>query len=369
MTLQKSKIWTKRLTGLICASVLACIFTPPAQAEEVQHLRHSIRALGMGNAFTAVANDESALFYNPAGLESVKNYSFELVSLAATVNQNLLDIASADGSDATATLGTITGGKIYSEANASLLSFTAPGWGWSFFGSLVIDPGVHNPVVPYFDVAGFVQSGIAVGFSMNFMDQLLDVGVGLKSVSRTGIRTEVHIVDFLDDDFSSNIQDDFVDGKKQQAIDVGLIYHMEDFYNYQTKFGAVVKNIGGMDFGTTGTFPTTIDVGVASESEFVGLDVLVAADVVDIAFKNTPTKSLQRNFNVGAEFGMYMRNNGHHTLSARLGMKGGYASTGWTLNPPYIPITIDYAEWSEEIGTYGGSNRDKRKSLQLAINF
>ncbi len=369
MTLQKSKIWTKGLTGLICASFLACIFTPAAAAEEVQHLRNSIRALGMGNAFIAVANDESALFYNPAGLESVKNYTFEFVSVAVTANQSLLDIANADGTDSTATLGSITGGKIYSEANVSLMSFTAPGWGWSLFGSLVIDPGVHNPVVPYFDVSGFVQSGAAVGFSMNFMDQLLDIGVGLKSVSRTGIRTEVHIVDFLDDDFADNIQDDFVEGTKQQAIDVGVIYHLESIYNFQTKFGAVMKNIGGMDFGSTGKFPTTIDLGVASESEFVGLDMLLAADVVDIGFKNTPVKSLKRNFNIGAELGMFMRNNGHHALSSRFGMKGGYPSKGFTINPPYLPITIDYAEWSEEIGTYGGSNRDERKSLQLAINF
>src|SRR5438105_3337630 len=34
----------------------------------IHHLYQSNRALGMGDAFTAVANDYSAIFYNPAGL-------------------------------------------------------------------------------------------------------------------------------------------------------------------------------------------------------------------------------------------------------------------------------------------------------------
>ena len=327
----------------------------------------------MGNAFIAATNDDSALFYNPAGLESVKNYTFELVSFGGTINQSTLDIAAASGSDSTALLGAMTGGKIYNELNGSGLSFVAPGWGWSFFGGLVIEPEIHNPVVPYFNVSGYVQGGAVAGFSMNFADQLLDVGVTFKSISRAGISKEVHLVDFLDEDFADTIQDEFETGSMQNAIDVGAIYHFENFYNYQLKLGAVMRNIGGMDFGSTGSFPTTMDFGVASESEFFGVDLLLAADLIDATFKNTPTKSLKRNTNFGAEFGMFMRSNGQHALSYRVGMKGGYPSSGWTLNPHFLLLgvipKIEYAEWSEEIGTFGGANEDKRKSLQITFNF
>ncbi len=338
-------------------------------AEEVQHLRYSVRALGMGNAFIASVNDEFSLYYNPAGLESVKNYTFEALSVGAAVNQNLLDIAQASGSDATALLGQITGNKIYFEGNGSFLSFTAPGWGWSLFSSIVLDGTVHNPVVPYITTNAYAQAGGVFGLSMNFDDGLLDVGASIKQVSRAGIGTTLHIVDFLDPNLEQNLRDQFETGAPQKSVDLGATYHIEDYYLFQTKVSAVLRNISGLDFGTTGKIPTTLDFGIASESEFFGVDVLLAADLVDATFKTTKVKSLRRNLNIGAEFGLFMRSNGHHVISYRLGMKGPYPSSGFTFNPPYIPIMIDYAQWSEEIGAYSGALRDRRQAVQIAINF
>ena len=48
------------------------------QAAEPSFLRESIRARGMGHAFTAVANDEMVLYYSPAGLRSVKYNIYEV---------------------------------------------------------------------------------------------------------------------------------------------------------------------------------------------------------------------------------------------------------------------------------------------------
>ena len=47
------------------------LLAPQLQAAEPAFIRESIRARGMGNAFTAAANDEMLLFYNPAALRSV----------------------------------------------------------------------------------------------------------------------------------------------------------------------------------------------------------------------------------------------------------------------------------------------------------
>ena len=44
------------------------LFAPLLQSSEPNFIRESIRARGMGNAFTAAANDEMLLFYNPAAL-------------------------------------------------------------------------------------------------------------------------------------------------------------------------------------------------------------------------------------------------------------------------------------------------------------
>ena len=51
------------------------LFVPLLQAAEPAFVRESIRARGMGNAFTAAANDEMLLFYNPAALRSCLLYT------------------------------------------------------------------------------------------------------------------------------------------------------------------------------------------------------------------------------------------------------------------------------------------------------
>jgi long-chain fatty acid transport protein len=52
----------------LAASVLLCLGSMSAHAGGFQIPEMGIKAMGMGNAFTAVANDPSALWFNPAGI-------------------------------------------------------------------------------------------------------------------------------------------------------------------------------------------------------------------------------------------------------------------------------------------------------------
>jgi hypothetical protein len=273
-----------------------------------------------------------------------------------------------NSSNSNAFLGKLVGNKIYLEANLGLLSVSGPGWGYSIFGNTLLDNTVHNPTVPYFEIKTYVQYGVVGGLAFDFMDELLDVGATFKMVSRRGVGKTVHIVDFLDDDFSKNIEKEF-DAKTLFSPDVGAIYHLDQLYNLQTKVAFVMKNVGGMDFGSSGKIPMTFDMGVSTESELVGFDIIMALDYVDITGKTTRKKSFSRNLKMGVEVGVFKRTNGHHALSFRVGRNGPYSTMGFTLNPPYIPIKIDYANWSEEVGLVGGEIEDKRQSVQLAFNF
>ena len=68
------------------------LFTPLLQAAEPAFIRESIRARGMGNAFTAAANDEVLLFYNPAALRSVYYNMYEIVGFNTTTNENTINL-------------------------------------------------------------------------------------------------------------------------------------------------------------------------------------------------------------------------------------------------------------------------------------
>ena len=270
-------------------------------AEEPQHLRYSVRALGMGNAFVAAVNDESSLYYNPAGLSSVRRQIIEIIGLRTTVNQNIIDLSAE--TDQTALIGKVVGNKLAVDAGLVTPSITAPGWGISTFGDVMFDAQVHNPTVPYFELLSYLQYGLVGGVSKSLDDKSLDVGVSFKLVQRMGIGKTVHIVDFTGDDFQQDLEDSFVD-KQQVAPDIGVIYHDDRWYNWQMKYGLVIKNVGGLDFGSSGAIHSTIDAGVASESEFAGVDLLLAADLVDIAYQSTAKQSLMRKLNLGAERGI-----------------------------------------------------------------
>ncbi|MBI12793.1 MAG: hypothetical protein CL934_07315, partial [Deltaproteobacteria bacterium] len=74
------------ISRVLSLLILLGTVTPLVHAREPAFLRESIRARGMGNAFTAVANDEMVLYYNPAGLRSVQYNAYEVLKFNISNN-------------------------------------------------------------------------------------------------------------------------------------------------------------------------------------------------------------------------------------------------------------------------------------------
>ena len=71
------------------------LFAPLLQAAEPAFIRESIRARGMGNAFTAAANDEMLLFYIPAALRSVYYNIYQVAGFNTTYNENITNLGNS----------------------------------------------------------------------------------------------------------------------------------------------------------------------------------------------------------------------------------------------------------------------------------
>jgi hypothetical protein len=360
------------LRHLLSMFLLIAFLTPlgirTAYGDEPQYIKRSVRALGMGNAFVAVVNDENALFYNPAGLHSIQQHIFEVLTLNATVNKNFTDLGSESDDNQATTIGKLVGKKLYVDANLGLMSINGPGWGYAIFGSYLFDARIRNPSVPYLELKMYLQYGAIGGLALSFFDETLVAGANYKILSRNGVGRDVHIVDFLDDDFSDQIEDDFT-AQTGASPDFGMTYKLDAYYNWEPKVALVLRNIGGMDFGSSGEIPMTIDLGFATQSEFEGFDVILALDVIDLAQEATAYKSFKRNLKMGLEIGMLKRSNSHHTLSYRMGRNGPYSTWGFSVNIPYLPMKLDYANWSEEIGNVAGDIEDNRQAIQFSFNF
>ena len=355
------------LTGLWILSAPLLLAVEPA------FVRESLRARGMGNAFTATANDEMLFFYNPAGLRSVNYNIYEVVGFNFTTNQNVLDLGNSSSSNAT--LGDIAGKKIYAEGNLGLLSHINSRFGWSLFSGGLLDIQVRNPVFPYLETKAYLQSGIAGGMAWSFMDYQLDVGLGAKIVYRAGIDTKLHvfdeaIIEITEDKKTTKLEKKF-SNKAAFAPDVGATYHFDSVHNMEPKVALSLQNIGGLDFEAAGKVPMTMNLGVSTESELSGFDFILAADYRDLTNSQDLVSEgniiTTRNLKLGAEMGWNRLFNGHHLFSLRVGRNGPYNSVGWSMN--LFGFKVDFAKYSQEIGGYGGELEDKRTSLQVSLIF
>ena len=349
------------------------LFAPLLQAAEPAFIRESIRARGMGNAFTAAANDEMLLFYNPAALRSVYYNMYEVVGFNTTTNENTINLGKS--SSGFSTIGSLAGKKIYNEVNLGLLSHVNSRFGWSFFSNGLLDIQVRNPIIPYLETKAYVQTGLAGGMAWSFLDFQLDLGLGVKLVQRSGIDTKLHIFDeaiieFTEDQKTTKLQKKFA-SKAAFAPDAGVIYHFDSYHNMEPKVAFSLQNIGGLDFEGAGKVPMTMNIGVSTESEFNGFDMILAADYRDLADSQEMISKgnimTERNIKIGVEFGWKKLFNGHHLISLRAGRNGPYNSVGWSMN--LFGFKVDFAKYSEEIGGYAGELEDKRTSLQVSLIF
>jgi hypothetical protein len=349
------------------------LFTPLLQAAEPAFVRESIRARGMGNAFTAAANDEMLLFYNPAALRSVYYNIYQIAGFNTTYNENITNLGNS--SSGFSTLGSLAGKNIHNEIDIGFLSHVNSRFGWSLFTNSLVDLKVRNPIIPYLETKAYAQAGIAGGMAWSFLDFQLDLGLGAKLVQRSGIDTKLHISDkgiiqLIEDQKTTKLEKKGA-SKAALAPDAGVIYHFDSYHNMEPKVAFSLQNIGGLDFKGAGKVPMTMNIGVSTESEFNGIDIILAADYRDLADSQEMISKgnimSERNIKIGVEFGWQKLFNGHHLISIRAGRNGPYNSVGWSLN--LFGFKIDFAKYSEEIGGYAGELEDKRTSLQVSLIF
>ena len=350
------------------------LFAPQLQAAEPAFVRESIRARGMGNAFTAAANDEMLLFYNPAALRSVYYNIYQIVGFNTTYNENITNLGNLSGGFSS--IGDLAGENIHNEIDIGFLSHVNSRFGWSLFTNSFVDIQVRNPIIPYLETKAYAQYGLALGMAWSFMDYQLDVGLGGKLATRKGIDKKLHIsdpavIELIEDQKTTKLMKLAETSETSLAPDFGVIYHFDSYHNMEPKVAFSLQNIGGLDFEGAGKVPMTMNIGVSTESEFNGFDMILAADYRDLADSQEMISKgnimTERNIKIGVEFGWQKLFNGHHLISFRAGRNGPYNSVGWSLN--LFGFKVDFAKYSEEIGGYAGELEDKRTSLQVSLIF
>ncbi|MDP2752998.1 MAG: hypothetical protein Q8P40_01195, partial [Nitrospirota bacterium] len=82
----------RRIVVFIIAAIFVLTSGYSAMAKEYPSLYRGIRPLGMGGAFTAVSDDENALFYNPAGLSKISKFKLGLINPLLEVSKKSIEL-------------------------------------------------------------------------------------------------------------------------------------------------------------------------------------------------------------------------------------------------------------------------------------
>lgn len=386
------------LQALFFVTVLG--FAGVASAQEGLHTsihKHyqAPRALGMGGAFVAVANDYSSIFYNPAGLARLDqgqfNGSIDIGVSGQQFTNFLKEIDEAskiedDDAQFTAMVEVLQRnyGKQFS-VRLGLLNalYVRPNWGIALLpADFTLDMKIHNQATPAINVRAYLDTTLAYAYGQAFRDENIpgkfSWGVTTKFVNRGYANKVVNALDLAADSkvvSSKDLRDGYT-----VDFDLGLLYTPyvggESWLRYsRPTFGLVVRNV--LDYGFNKSFDVfnkedteaperlyrTIDLG--SRFEMPSFSIFGWRAVLDVQDLMHPNYSTRKSLHMGAEFDWTVTSwwKGQY----RIGVNQGYPTMGASFL--LAAFRLDLVTYGEDVGSSNdpAENRMFRLNLNLDI--
>lgn len=357
----------------------------------------SARALGMGDAFVAVADDYSAIFYNPAGLARIKssqvNLSMDISMTTAFSNfySDLTGIGSiddpADQSAAYIDLFQKNFGNIYGGRGGLFHgTWVTDNWGVAILPmDVALEMTVHNNAFPSLSTRLIADSTIAVGYGdtvrNDHLGGKLEWGVTGKFVNRNYLNADLNVADLVVDSTLFR-RTDMVEGYALDA-DIGLLYSpflseglVGDLFRLaRPTFGVVLRNALGGEFknslnilnnGSTGQpekMERVIDIG--TRWEYPEVFIFSGRGVMDFRNIGHSQYSLKKGLHLGFEFDWRMASwwNGQY----RFGLSQGYLTTG--LSALFGVFRLDLVTYGEETGTEAQPRESRSYMARFNMDF
>ena len=350
------------------------LFTTVLCADGYDYIYRGPRPLGMGGAFTAVSDDENAVFYNPAGLNRIKpgEGKISVLNPQIVLNTSAMNVISKISNkmtkDPIETLTPYIGQNMHAQVVSSM-----PYWVRRNFEIALLLPSLSNNTTLRRNVAVqaienvVVNSGLMVGFAHGFMQDRLSIGADIKFL----VRGAGHVV-FDAVQLYTKRGIDFKDiGGYGFGVDgdIGALYTFNKIGFVVPSVGLSINNIGATKFPThfgdgkpvPEQFRLKRSVGLGSKFEMPSgwhfSKWIIAFDVNNIGQSGTFFKKVH----LGTEAWLF------DFFGLRGGINQGYFTFGLTLNVPVMQI--EFFTYGEEIGDSAGSKGDRRLGLQLTFGW
>lgn len=363
---------------------------------KIHHTYQSPRALGMGDAFTAISDDYSALFYNPAALARRKdgqiNMSLNFAGSTA-FGDFAKDIKTASDTEgetekqqAMIDLLEDQYGKHYS-LRAELLSgiWVRPNWGFGIIPvDTSIDLDVNDQVGPAINLTTYVDTTIAYGYARDVKwiaggDN--SAGITVKGVNRGYVSKSLGVMDLVE---SSDVMStkDLKEGFTVD-LDFGFLYtpHIPEsgfwslFEYTKPTFSFVARNV--LDYGFSQDLnvfdkeksekPTKLgrvfDIG--SRWEYPSKWIFGGRGSLDIRDIGHSNFNFRKGLHAGLEFDWTMFSwwKGQY----RVGINQGFLTLG--ASALFAVFNLDLVTYAEDVGTYSNPKENRIYMIKMNIDI
>ncbi|MCH8842291.1 MAG: hypothetical protein IID61_04865 [SAR324 cluster bacterium] len=375
----------------------------PAFAKELRRSMPFIRPLLMGEAYVAVADEASVLFFNPAGLDGLKETSVEAFTPQLAFNEPVR-LALVDSDKFSAELDeiqddldndnfeTLLGRSFFTDLSIRTPFVIFPekglalGLGVEALANLQILPNRTIPLirVEFFrDAQIFITRFGGIGDSFSY-------GVTAKGINRVGVDRTYTPGDLLGGADSLTNRQEWLDVQNNRSftkggLDLGFIYRLQGRGGWEPRIGLSMLNIGGfdsegrlvgMEFGPrltefdppqAGELPQINTVGFAVSPFWRGIRFTMAADVVDFTRTALPGSEIDRRLRLGFAMGLFPHADGAARLSLLAGSNGGHPSFG-ILSRIWI-FEVGFGSYTVEMGDENGDFPDERTVFTFGFRF
>lgn len=363
------------LRGLVCSRTLftalvalvsAIAPTPQAWAvgSELRELYRGTRAMGMGNAFVGLADDEQAIFYNPAGLPGIKKSTFYMLPLQGQVSGDILtgykDFATAFGNISGDTLNVIMG-KNYSFQGNVTPTYIGPGFGVSFIFDGQVGIYARNKSLPDIGMLYQQTMGVQGAFGRTIWRSSskaseLRAGLALKYLNRRGGYRKVPTKELLALDISK-IKALFGEYGVGYGGDVGFQWIRRAKKAFTVGLGMAYTDIGDTTFASgADALQGNLSMGSWLGYTMGPFGVNLTADMRHLGSDTDWRKKLH----IGTEFKL-MR------ASVYLGMNQTFLTYGAGLD--VWMVKAQAATYAEELGSFVRINPERRWVFDVKVKF
>lgn len=359
--------------------ILSSILIFGADNTEPQAMAEIPMIRAMGSAFTAVANDEYSVFYNPAGYSLLDKGIITAFSLGikANIDDSAIKLYNAiiagknitSGSNITTYLTNVTvapgvSGPIY-------FGRVGNNFGFAFYDNVSVNLSTkQGAIFPTANLLAYGDIGFIGGYAFKLpFYKKISVGVNLKTLLRIKSQLDGTVLSVIDS--VSNLSTFPVAKAIGFGSDIGILYKPLSWLSV----GIVGKDFFGTHFSnwemltkSTDSFPTSyikprIPIGIViyplatfGETSLFNnmLFSIEYADLLDYS-------SVFSNIKMGVSF------NTLKVITLRGGFDGGYPSVGIGFRLKFFNMNLAY--FIDEQGAYPGANPIQNLMFELGIKW